>query len=336
MAIVISGSGIDMGNNPVSNASQIDSTVINENGDNVATTSNLVGFKNYIINGGFDVWQRGSSGVSEGQSYTADMWKVWAFGATTNWFRASSADFDSYREFVGWGLKWNGNPASGQSPIEHRIESINAYKLSGKKVTLSFLAKCSANSNLSVEINSANAIDNFSAITNISSQAVNLTTTTQKFIVTFDLTTKDVRNGINLVFRPTIPANIHWIAQVQLEEGSVATPFEQRPYGLELSLCQRYLPVVEGFYAGYAATSGEVYLSVANNVMPRVKPTGILHLSGGNVYYTNTSSPITNVVLFASDWSSNTLKINPTGTPLILGQGVMVGLPKILFTGCEL
>ena len=27
---------------------------------------------------------------------------------------------------------------------------------------------------------------------------------------------------------------------VQLEEGSVATPFENRPYGLELSLCQRY------------------------------------------------------------------------------------------------
>ena len=30
------------------------------------------------------------------------------------------------------------------------------------------------------------------------------------------------------------------IAQVQLEEGSVATPFEVRPYGLELALCQRY------------------------------------------------------------------------------------------------
>lgn len=29
-------------------------------------------------------------------------------------------------------------------------------------------------------------------------------------------------------------------SNVQLEEGSVATPFEQRPYGLELSLCQRY------------------------------------------------------------------------------------------------
>lgn len=30
------------------------------------------------------------------------------------------------------------------------------------------------------------------------------------------------------------------IAQVQLEEGTFATPFEQRPIGLELSLCQRY------------------------------------------------------------------------------------------------
>lgn len=41
MAIVISGNGIDMGGNPVSNASQIDSTVINENGSNVATEVNV-------------------------------------------------------------------------------------------------------------------------------------------------------------------------------------------------------------------------------------------------------------------------------------------------------
>jgi len=30
------------------------------------------------------------------------------------------------------------------------------------------------------------------------------------------------------------------IAQVQLEAGSVATPFEMRPLGIELSMCQRY------------------------------------------------------------------------------------------------
>lgn len=37
MAIIISGNGIDMGGNPVSNASQIDSTVINENGVKVTS-----------------------------------------------------------------------------------------------------------------------------------------------------------------------------------------------------------------------------------------------------------------------------------------------------------
>ena len=58
MAIVIDSNGINMGGNPISNASQVDSTVINENGDNIATTSNLVGLKNYIINGNFDIWQR--------------------------------------------------------------------------------------------------------------------------------------------------------------------------------------------------------------------------------------------------------------------------------------
>lgn len=34
------------------------------------------------------------------------------------------------------------------------------------------------------------------------------------------------------------------IALVQLEPGSVATPFEHRPYGMELTLCQRYYEVL--------------------------------------------------------------------------------------------
>ena len=50
MAIVISGNGIDMGNNPVSNASQIE--VQQEQ------VSPFNGFKNYIINGKKVVNQR--------------------------------------------------------------------------------------------------------------------------------------------------------------------------------------------------------------------------------------------------------------------------------------
>jgi hypothetical protein len=44
--------------------------------------------------------------------------------------------------------------------------------------------------------------------------------------------------------------NATWqITGIQMEVGSVATPFEHRPYGLELSLCQRY----------YFKTNGVVY-----------------------------------------------------------------------------
>ena len=59
----------------------------------------------------------------------------------------------------------------------------------------------------------------------------------------------------------TSPASGHWTITVsntanniQLEEGVVATPFEHRPIGLELSLCQRY------FWAGRQDGGGYAFL----------------------------------------------------------------------------
>ena len=37
---------------------------------------------------------------------------------------------------------------------------------------------------------------------------------------------------------------VHHLPGIQLEKGSVATPFEFRPYPLELQLCQRYYEVL--------------------------------------------------------------------------------------------
>jgi len=41
-----------------------------------------------------------------------------------------------------------------------------------------------------------------------------------------------------------------YITGVQLEVGTVATPFEHRPYGVELALCQRYYEVIPRIYIG--------------------------------------------------------------------------------------
>ena len=124
---------------------------------------------------------------------------------------------------------------------------------------------------------------------------------------------------------------------MQIEEGLVATPFENRPIGLELSLCQRYLPFVTGFLSGYAATASEVYLPIPTGIMPFKIPTGISFILGGTVYYTNNASAITSIIFFAgSSGQNHTLKVKPTESPLTVGHGAMVSLPNILFTGCEL
>jgi hypothetical protein len=56
-------------------------------------------------------------------------------------------------------------------------------------------------------------------------------------------------------------SNTFYITGVQVEVGSVATPFERRPYGLELALCQRYY-----FKSAFGAFVGTCLASVANRI----------------------------------------------------------------------
>ena len=61
--------------------------------------------------------------------------------------------------------------------------------------------------------------------------------------------TASITGGANT----TIEFNSGTVANVQLEAGSIATPFEHRPYGLELSLCQRY------YYRSFAILASVVF-----------------------------------------------------------------------------
>ncbi|MBL8425472.1 MAG: hypothetical protein JNK06_18565 [Candidatus Accumulibacter phosphatis] len=64
------------------------------------------------------------------------------------------------------------------------------------------------------------------------------------------------------------------IGQFQLEAGSVATAFERRPIGAELTLCQRYYEIGNAYYDGYAAAGSNpvggsnIKFMVAKRVVP--------------------------------------------------------------------
>ena len=107
------------------------------------------------------------------------------------------------------------------------------------------------------------------------------------------------------------------ITGVQLEVGSVATPFEHRSYGEELALCQRYYQ--EFGRTGYMSCRGNGTTAVADALIPtstvlRTSPT----ITGGTWYMTKGSG----TTLYSG--TGETYSVNSTSS-----QGVVVDINNI-------
>ena len=88
--------------------------------------------------------------------------------------------------------------------------------------------------------------------------------------------------GTNL----NIEFNTGTVSLVQFEQGSVATPFERRPYGTELALCQRYfetLPPSSVMFPWASATQvvvSNVSFKVTKRAAPSMTLTGVAGSTG--------------------------------------------------------
>jgi hypothetical protein len=100
-----------------------------------------------------------------------------------------------------------------------------------------------------------------------------------------------------------------YITGVQLEAGSVATPFERRPYGTELQLAQRYFEMSYdiGTALGTATSTGAVYRTLDTGPLSFASPGAILFK------VTKRSAPT--VVLYGTTTGA-TAKINVGGSDL--------------------
>ena len=202
-------------------------------------TAARAGRKNFILNGGFDVWQRGTS-LTAASSYLADRWVNGTSEAQSRQaFTVGQTEVDGNPTYY----HRSGGGGSAYYGLDHKIENVGT--LSGKEVTLSYWMKGS-----SAFTNAPYRSQNFGSGGSSGVEAAlstsSITTSWVRYTHTFtfpSISGKTVGassfSQLN-VFRANIANIVVDIANVQLELGSVATDFEHRSYQEELLLCEWY------------------------------------------------------------------------------------------------
>ena len=227
------------------------------------------GFRNKVINGNMSVWQRGTSVAVSTLGYTADRWFHQSYnGATISRQPTSDTSVLPNVQYCARVQRNSGVTSTNFMYFTQSMETQESIKVSGKTITLSFYARKGAN--FSATSNAFKA-ELFYGTGTDQNMILGYTGQAQLFTSTFTLTSSWVRYSVTATipvtsteitplfgYTPTGTAGANdWfeITGVQLEEGSVATPFEQRPIGTELALCQRY-------YWRWIATSTVSYYSM--------------------------------------------------------------------------
>lgn len=208
--------------------------------------------KNLLINGNFDIWQRGTSG---GFGYTCvDRWQLAADGGGT--FTVSRQAFSlgqtdvpgepTYFTRVNCSVAQTGGT---YNVFTQRVEDVRVT--AGRTVTVSLWAKGNAGG----EDFQCNLVQYFgsggspsSSVFNTIISSTSLTTSWQKFTGTVTmpsisgktLGTNDNHSTTLDILGPINTTHQFDVAQVQVEISDHATDFEYRTFDEELSMCQRY------------------------------------------------------------------------------------------------
>ena len=208
----------------------------------------LAGLRNRIINGAMLVSQRATTAtVTAGTAVPTastgypcvDRFFVYSTGANVSVSQTGGTPVNSQR------ITATGVASVTAIGIGQRIESANSFDLSSKTCTLSAVLSNSLLTTITWTASYANGTDVFGTIgtptkTQIATGTFTVTSTDTLYSVNISVPSA-ATTGIEILF--TVGAQISGtfsVSNVQFEAGTIATPFERRPYGMELALCQRY------------------------------------------------------------------------------------------------
>jgi hypothetical protein len=233
---------------------------------------------NVIINGAFEINQRGFTSLTTGFTYGFDRWQVVSVDGTVTYssqaFSPGAAPDSGYEGTSFARLVSTGQTAaSARASLRQLVEDVRSF--AGQTVTVSFWAKAASGTpKIAVELAQNFGTAGSSTVNNYAGQ-VTLSTTFSRYTLTFSLPSVSGKtigssSALGLVFFTSagsdfnartgslgIQSNTIDIWGVQLEAGSVATPFRRNANSLqgELAACQRYY---------YRQTSGAAGQHFAN------------------------------------------------------------------------
>ncbi len=209
------------------------------------------GRKNLIINGGFDVWQRGDK--------------------PDRWHSAGNVTYDnsvtSHAKFTS---------TTTDPHVWYKLEDIG-HRLLNKTVTMSLWAKhdTSATSAIQYFAYDGHAHQNPTPTGEVDSDGFER----YEFSFVLSSSTQTDKHVFRFEWSGVSGATFE-VKEVQLELGSVATEFEHRSYGEELALCQRYYwrwehdsGTSNGVYASAPYETGNNRITITFPVTLRASPT---------------------------------------------------------------
>ena len=279
----LTGINTAFGNSSVNTSGIITATAF------VPTTGQL-SHRNLIINGQFDIWQRATdSGSNTTDGYlSADRWYHASSGATKQvtrqTFSPGQTDVPDNPKYY---LRYAVTTGNNNVALRQRIENVTRCQ---GEMTFSFWVKGSnpggGQFNLTFRQNFGTGGGSVSNVVDsgIANYTVSNTWTKKTFTFTpasisgktLGSTENTSYYEIELFRQPagdtSTAAFTVDFANVQLERGPVATPFEQRSYGEEIMCCYRYYYAHKGMLWGATSAGDHLDLNITFPVPMRAAP----------------------------------------------------------------
>ena len=262
----------------------------------------LLGYKNVVVNGSFNIWQRGTVfTATTGITWTADRWGTYFSGTPSNTTVTQKSTLsDGIGTLLALGCLYYAEIKTttvGTETLKQYFTNIeNVHIFSNSTVTLSFVAWSPDGAQLGVVLQQVFGTGGSpSAVVTTSQQFVTLTSTPTLYTMTFSLAStvgktlgSNNNDRLAITFLLTVGANTYNISAVTLEKGTVASGLPFLPQATELLHCMRYyetsfVGAPTGFTAGLGAAygfdhfSGFCYRAVKFAVPKRKAPTVTLY-----------------------------------------------------------